>query len=100
MIAPIFENIVILVLNAPTCPSSTTAIKNDLRGERMVGNPTIVIEELSIGFAVDFYFTPVNQQSRLLLSQGNLIEITTLPNLKILSIPTSVSSSFDFPIGF
>ena len=54
MIAPIFENIVILVLRAPTSPSRTTDIKNDLRGEKMVSDPTIVIEELAVRFSIDF----------------------------------------------
>jgi hypothetical protein len=48
VIASIFENIVILVLSTPTSPSSTTDIKNDVRGEKMIGNPTIVIKKLSI----------------------------------------------------
>ena len=61
MIAPSFENIVILIFGSPTASSSSAHQNDPLGSEVVVGNPAIAIEKLTIWLALNEYLTPIDQ---------------------------------------
>ena len=98
MIAPSFENIVILIFGSPTTASSRADQNDPLRSQVVVGNPAIAIEKLTIRLALNCHLTSLDQLDGLLFAQRDLIEITIVPNVKVAPIPNSLLSSFNFSV--
>jgi len=75
-----FEDIMVLIFGLPSASPCPDHIRNRGSGQFMASNERIVVKHFTVGLTGNGELTPINKQSGLSLSEGNLISIVITIN--------------------
>src|SRR3989304_8689981 len=89
MIAAIFEDIVVFVLDLPAgAPHPPEGVDRGGR-QRVVGDEGVVVEDFSRLLMADGQFQPVDQQGVFPIAERNLADKAILPEFAMLAVPAA-----------